>query len=788
MPSKSPAQHRLMEAVAHNPKFASKVGIPVSVGQDFAAADKKVKKFAGGGSVPDPTSTHTTTQGYDASNQPLQGSGLLAALRGWGAGTAGIPGDIEGMLRALANKSFSYPGHMNPVDPNPILPTSEFYKKSDFLPGKQPGDEAISDLTSMLGGVGVTRPVSGALSLGKRVGQLSLEQVARGMQGEGALAKALAPIQPAYVIKNTGGQWLTGSVEDALKGLKKTSAYVGMPADLMEASVPQDTALNNFIDKQLTRYVQKDMATPNDPIRALAERGTLHIDGQPWGPTPGITVERLRSDAGFSPDGAGQSELARTWENMSDAMLRQKSAGVYTAPVKGPRTGLTAPSAEVLANPWLAKVDPTAPVFTTKDNGLSVNLGFDHLIDELRNATTVNSGLPAPLQLRPESLARLSVPQAVQRVADINDWRSAQMAEANAAKANNAATVPVKTYDTVPGTDQLNEKGLKWVQLKAQDTLPEGYSIKEFPPETLPNGQTAKNSSFGLYGPKGEFIANASSPDTLIKQAVSPDLVAAHQYEGDTMGHCIAGQDYVDKNLAGTHRYFSLRDAKGQPHVTIETIPSGIGVHSPAQYKKAWEQAGLDPEEFQKWMTGNKPLPKKALALLEQDPPRIEQIKGKGNKKPNDEYLPFVQDFVKSGNWSDVGDLQNTGLKATRDPGGRLSYMTPDESAAQDTLDITGLPPPDNAPQGYAAGGSVALPGPSDLPDSDQNSTIGPDTFGMGGAGAPSDSNSAPRFYKGGSVSLPHLMRHHQLMQTDPMTMTPDDHSFMQSMSQAGAF
>jgi len=43
MPSKSPAQHRLMEAVAHNPKFAKKVGIPTSVGKDFAAADKGMK-------------------------------------------------------------------------------------------------------------------------------------------------------------------------------------------------------------------------------------------------------------------------------------------------------------------------------------------------------------------------------------------------------------------------------------------------------------------------------------------------------------------------------------------------------------------------------------------------------------------------------------------------------------------------------------------------------------------------------------------------------------------------
>ncbi len=48
MPSKTPAQHRLMEAVAHNSAFAKKVGIPQSVGKEFAKADKG-KKFAGGG-------------------------------------------------------------------------------------------------------------------------------------------------------------------------------------------------------------------------------------------------------------------------------------------------------------------------------------------------------------------------------------------------------------------------------------------------------------------------------------------------------------------------------------------------------------------------------------------------------------------------------------------------------------------------------------------------------------------------------------------------------------------
>ena len=47
MPSTSKKQHNFMAAVANNPAFAKKVGVPKSVGQDFAAADKG-KKFGTG--------------------------------------------------------------------------------------------------------------------------------------------------------------------------------------------------------------------------------------------------------------------------------------------------------------------------------------------------------------------------------------------------------------------------------------------------------------------------------------------------------------------------------------------------------------------------------------------------------------------------------------------------------------------------------------------------------------------------------------------------------------------
>jgi hypothetical protein len=50
MPSTSKKQHNFMAAIAKNPSFAKKVGIPRSVGEEFLTADKG-KKFREGGTM-----------------------------------------------------------------------------------------------------------------------------------------------------------------------------------------------------------------------------------------------------------------------------------------------------------------------------------------------------------------------------------------------------------------------------------------------------------------------------------------------------------------------------------------------------------------------------------------------------------------------------------------------------------------------------------------------------------------------------------------------------------------
>jgi len=52
VPSVSKKQKNFMAAAAHNPEFAKKAGVPVSVAKEFNAADKG-KKFKSGGNVAD---------------------------------------------------------------------------------------------------------------------------------------------------------------------------------------------------------------------------------------------------------------------------------------------------------------------------------------------------------------------------------------------------------------------------------------------------------------------------------------------------------------------------------------------------------------------------------------------------------------------------------------------------------------------------------------------------------------------------------------------------------------
>jgi len=77
MPSTSKKQHNFMAAIAHNPAFAKKVGVPQSVGQDFNKADKG-KTFKEGGTMkkPNPFMEMIAKKKEAAGKKPAKGAAM----------------------------------------------------------------------------------------------------------------------------------------------------------------------------------------------------------------------------------------------------------------------------------------------------------------------------------------------------------------------------------------------------------------------------------------------------------------------------------------------------------------------------------------------------------------------------------------------------------------------------------------------------------------------------------------------------------------------------------------
>jgi hypothetical protein len=600
-------------------------------------------------------------------NAPLQ------LARGWAAGLLGLPGDIEGLVRML-------PGIQNET---PVLPTSDFYR--EYLPGydERPAARAMSGLGALTGGAGATNVARAGLGAVKRATDVNaIRNYVRSAQG-------VSGMPGAAVIKPKGGNWLAGTVEGAVKPLKRDPEAEAMQA-LRRAGVnrsdeelrefvaaqqlpPQESALNRWIDKKLAGYIRNEMGTPEDPVRALAERGVLHFEPQ-MAVLPSDTAF-ARTSAGYPRHGVAKSQLATDWEVLADAPIDAGPAQRFHDLSEGASFQKKKYEDLIKENPWLLKVPPETTVYSMYPGSTArnENLGFNHLIDELRNAVNPESGLPRELLWKYSDLDKVTVPQAVQRVADINKWRAAQKAEADAARAMNPATQVFKEYP---------EQGYKWVELKMPEKtsgLPEGYSLSVIRNERLPEGHMGARS-YAVVDPQGRMLegvglayTEADALDKFSRAHYGRSLEDALKYEGEVMGHCVGG--YCPDVVEGRSRIFSLRDAKGQPHVTIETNPKGTRTVPEGDEdalvreaeEVAWSVKGDGDERAIEDIYEEiyDELLQERFPVSELDD--IVQIKGKANRAPKEEYLPYVQDFVRSGQWGRVGDIQNTGMRPMRE-------------------------------------------------------------------------------------------------------------------------
>ena len=106
MPSKSKKQQDFMAAVANNPKFAKKAGVPQSVGKDYEEADKMkgMKKYQQGGmSMKDVAMSKMGKQGYNDRLDESMGERNGPAMQGMKARRD----ESEGMEEAMGRRKFA---------------------------------------------------------------------------------------------------------------------------------------------------------------------------------------------------------------------------------------------------------------------------------------------------------------------------------------------------------------------------------------------------------------------------------------------------------------------------------------------------------------------------------------------------------------------------------------------------------------------------------------------------------------------------------------------------------
>ena len=562
-----------------------------------------------------------------------------------------------------------------------------------------------------------------------------MEPVVRGALEQGGLPREMVMAMGANTQSNVmktkeNSNWLKGSPDRSLENLKQYRGPDNREAELL-AEIEEATrmgaqgylnaatadlkryreskALDAWVDSNLKNYVKKQMGTPEDPVRALHEQGISHLPQDLQNPAMMWTPEELARDRkmqGFPEEGVAVNPTAQMWEQMSDqAIIPTKAGEIQEYPALMEKRakalekyhdyerqiddrlvpflmkkGLDSDSiAELLKlqsfekanilkdkklnklfrevppypaneqfmresstqNPWLSKVDPNTPVYSGDISGL----GFDHVLDVLREDIAAG-------RIRPEQLNKVSIEQAVRRTFEYDQELARRMSEA---RATSRAELPV--YKDYP-------EGFKWIQLNrpgdfAAESKSMGHSVKGYEP---PSGH--------------------------------PDWTEGSGDSGSS-SYGLGGWDAIK---SGQAKVYSLVDAKGEPHVTIEvgkgkhpigTTGRGNNFPDELHYGEYNNSTAEISKEKQKEIYdlgkklyfensnayaenrilsgGRAPdimdtFQKAADMLLGERPGYVRQIKGKGNARPIGKYDPFTQDFVKSGGWADVNDLQNTGL------------------------------------------------------------------------------------------------------------------------------
>jgi hypothetical protein len=572
-------------------------------------------------------------------------SNLESVLRGSAAAIPGFAGDIGQGFDIRGLRSLPTTEQILSKIPRATRPTKEgagFEEVGTYLP------LPISPGTVKQGAQAVQRGIKAAAPYAARSAVNLVEKY------------GVAPTMS--VVKPKGGNWLAGHIEYATEPLKRMnnpvisgdiineaagrdlfSEYVNVnartptmglqewtrknhPEVYAQIQAPEERAANRWIDTKLSNYIRNEMGTPEDPVRALAERGILHVDPQQLN----YRLSEYGKHRQAGQEFLAESEAAKLWEGVTDNAIGVGDAGTQAEFGRS-----------IEKNPWLTKVPPETKVYgTIEGENLSRDLGFDHLIDELKFAMHPNSGLPNNLRVDPSKIDKLTVPEAVKKVSQINEWRAKEAARAEKEGMMANLQAQPRLADENLQLSFVEKPGGTWVDI----------------PETIDEKGMKLCSSIGRAG-------------------------------GWCTQHDWAAKDYG----SGVNRLTALVDAEGRPHAqakitqiggtddAMEDVDGLMQVLTAAERKKFNNFLGSDEfygefEEAVDWLRENMPKAyAKVIESRKSTPPDITELKPPGNafnSERSKEYIKrdpeykqkvtnSVLNFLNSGDWGNVKDLHH---------------------------------------------------------------------------------------------------------------------------------
>jgi hypothetical protein len=553
------------------------------------------------------------------------GAGLEGARIGGEALELPLPKRPERIGQAEILRIMQKPGHQRTAEDLITLRQA-----------RREGGKATPEALMLLGAAGLGATAGAMLDdetlRGATLGGLAGGAAVLPFAGRGA--GVASRFKQAGAVKGPGGLWHPEAVERLSEPLYAALAR-GREADLtapggdvLVSAMKEPTA--TWASSRIKNYLNKYAGTAKDPLKD-------------------VEIPGVRYDAATDTWPEGTVRWEEAWD---------RDITAYPAEAYG-RRHLTRRTAPEGARPGETVFDVGG---SEAEMAGAIGNYLSHVGDYLRQ------------NVPPEKLSQYDLVRAVKETAEA-DKRAAKAME----KAQGESTKQFPIYKSYPD-------GFKWVELKLPDELtPEqAKRVKAATPRELVAIRGAlEDQRPGLFNKgdpyyiatdaKGESVTNSFTQELAVGKTPQEAWLAGRlAEEGNAMGHCVGG--YCPTVAAGDARIFSLRDPKGKSHVTVEVAPPDIRTMGPMEFyetaaspefkathprpeagtpslytaDRRWSQEVMASDEFKAWRA--------------EQPSDISQIKGKQNRAPNPEYLPYVQDFVRSGKWGEVGDLQNTGL------------------------------------------------------------------------------------------------------------------------------